>query len=86
MKKFEVGNTYITRFIGDSNSWLRYLCVKRTEKTVTLREIAVNGDCKEKTFRIGALYPNCDSEYVYPEGKYSMCPVLRADSVLFEIA
>lgn len=35
MKKFEVGKTYYSRFIGDSNLHISYTVVKRSEKFIT---------------------------------------------------
>lgn len=72
MTKFEINKTYKMHWIGDSNLFSFYKVTKRTEKTVYLTEIN-NGEkvsCRIKT--------SPDEEFVYPTGKYSMCPILRA--------
>ena len=36
--KFETGNVYEMSFIGDSNLRPQYICVKRTDKSVTFEK------------------------------------------------
>ena len=67
LNKFEVGKTYETRSICDSDCVFSYKVVSRTAKTVTLD----NG----KRYR-PHTYEN--REAIYPECKYSMCPTIKA--------
>lgn len=75
MKQFEVGKEYSVRSICNHDCIWTYKVVKRTAKTVTLD----NGE-EIKTCRINketSEYCRCES--VYPEGRYSMCPILSAE-------
>lgn len=74
MKKFEIGKNYSCRSICDHDCEWTFTVVKRTEKTITIT------DGKEtKTCRInGKISTQDDREMIYPLGKYSMCPILRA--------
>lgn len=47
MKKFIVGKIYTTNFVGDSNLWITFKIVKRTEKTVILEDIRTKEKCRE---------------------------------------
>ena len=72
MKKFIVGESYSGRFICNSDSKFTFKIVKRTEKTVTIKN-DLDGEikrCKIHNFE--------NIESIYPLGKYSMCPVLHA--------
>lgn len=65
VKKFEVGRKYKTR-LGNG-----YTITKRTAKTVSIVDDFGNVKrCK--------VYADKISEFVYPEGRYSMAPVLHA--------
>lgn len=68
MIRFEAGNTYQTRSIGDANCIIRVTISRRTAKTVTTTE--------GKTFRVGEYN---GSEFFRPWGTYSMAPILRAE-------
>lgn len=70
--KFESGKTYSTRSACDHNCVFSYEVVKRTTKTVTLK------DNYGKQTRRGVKERN-GIEFCYPEGVYSMCPVLTAE-------
>lgn len=72
MNKFEVGMIYSTRSIGDSNCIWSYIITSRTEKFVSLKDVDSDEStrCKIKIDDRG--------EYVLPQGRFSMCPVLRA--------
>lgn len=72
MKKFEVGEIYNCRCIGDHNIIWSYKVLRRTEKTITIQETY---DEKPVTRKIMVRE---SGEFVYPDGKYSMCPVLSA--------
>ncbi len=69
--KFLKGKTYQTRFINDHNSTLDVHVEARTEKTITAN---FDGDVKRlRVTQIDGI------EVVYPLGKYSMAPILRAN-------
>ena len=72
MIKFETGKKYVTGSVVNSEAVLTYEVISRTEKTVKIL-----ADGSVKTCRVK---PNMDNtaELIYPEGKYSMCPVLDA--------
>ncbi len=72
MTRFEVGCRYEAIDVCDSEFTFKYEVIARTEKTITLKGL---GD-KVKKCRISAASE--DHEIVHPEGRYSMCPVLRA--------
>lgn len=76
MKAFEIGKTYTMRSIGDHDCVWTYTVTKRTPKTITIT------DGKEiKTCRVNAKTSELfNAESIYPLGRYSMCPVLSADS------
>lgn len=75
MKKFEVGKIYSCRSIGDHNCIWRYKVLKRTAKTIVIQE----DDEEPKVCRIKErTYCGQIEEFVYPEGRYSMCPILSA--------
>lgn len=71
MKKFEIGKTYYTKSICDSNCIFSNKIIDRTAKTVTLDN--------NKKLRI---YVYEDVERIKPLGNYSMCPVYSADKEL----
>ncbi len=71
--KFEVGKTYRGRFIGDSDLTVDYTVMKRTAKTVTVKEV---GQPELKTRRI---YTFMGVEGFRPYGNYSMALGIYAD-------
>lgn len=73
MTKFEIGKDYSMRSICDHNCVWTFTVVARTAKTVT-----ITGDGTTKKCRISEWD---NGETVYPFGKYSMCPILRAKAV-----
>lgn len=70
---FEVGAKYSMNSACDHNCVWTYEIVKRTKATVTIRDEYG----KETRCKIHTEYS--ESEYIYPLGKYSMCPILRAE-------
>ena len=74
MKKFEIGKEYNMRSACDHNCIWTYTVTDRTAQTITIT------DGKEtKKCRISKKVSEWDNrETVYPLGKYSMCPALRA--------
>ena len=69
MEKFEVGKTYYCRSACDHECVWEFTITKRTDKSVWI------GD---QRFNIIAGISH-ESEAIYPLGKYSMCPILRAE-------
>ena len=76
MKRFEVGNTYKTRSICDYDCIFSWTVLKRTEKTLTLKEDT--GEIKTRRIAINSE----GIETCRPDGKYSMCPVIRANKMV----
>lgn len=75
MKKFEIGNTYTCRSIGDHNCKWSYTVTARTASTIT-----VISKAGEQRFRISKkISEYCGVESIYPLGQYSMAPILRAE-------
>lgn len=76
MKKFVIGTTYETRSACNHDCIFSYTVLSRTAQTVRLRDKFG----REKTCRINketsAFY---GAEAVYPEGRYSMAPIISAD-------
>lgn len=76
MKKFEVGKTYQCRSICDHNCIFSYEVIARTEKMITVRD---DFDKVKRIKIIPKLSEYRNAESCYPEGKYSMCPIISAD-------
>lgn len=75
--KFNVNQVYSTRSIGDHDCIFHYLIVKRTETSVWIQPLNQWGEVQDSISRKKiSLYEG--EETIYPEGKYSMCPVLGA--------
>lgn len=75
IKRFEVGKTYQTCSICDTNCIISFTVTARTEKTITVRirdEIKRLRICEKSTAWHNA-------ETVYPWGHYSMAPQIHAD-------
>jgi hypothetical protein len=73
--KFKLGKTYQTRSICDYDCIFSYEITKLNKGFVTVKS-RMKGEKRRKIF--------VDSEgveFCYPEGQYSMCPILRADKV-----
>lgn len=75
MKKFEIGKEYTHGWIGDSDLFTTWKVIKRTAQTVTIENDRETKTCKI----IKALSEMENAETIYPFGKYSMCPTLRAN-------
>lgn len=75
--EFKVGKTYATSSICDHNCIFSYTIIKRTEKTVTIRDkFGSEKRCKIHRDDYRPI------EYIYPQGIYSMCPVLDAGDLV----
>lgn len=78
MKKFEINKTYECRSACDHNCVWKYTVTARTASTITV----VDDHNEVKKLRIIkniSEYRNAES--VYPLGKYSMCPILSAETI-----
>ena len=75
--KFETGKKYFCRSICDSDCVFEFEVVKRTEKTITIKNWM--GETKRKKITI-----ENGIEYIYPLGQYSMAPTLRSNKVVEE--
>lgn len=75
MKKFEINSIYYCRSIGDQNCIWLFRILSRTGKTLDLCDLSNGKKCTKKVEVID------DIEVCHPLGKYSMAPVLKADSV-----
>lgn len=73
--QFETGNVYQMTFIGDSSLKVEFLCVKRTNKTVTFEKYKGT----EMLTRRIKVYD--DVEYVL-QGSYSMAPSIKATRIV----
>ena len=72
MKKFTKHQTLQTRSICDHNCIFKGVILNRTPKTVTIK---VDGYRDAKRCKI---HTNDEGEFIYPLGRYSMAPVMRA--------
>ena len=66
LETFKAGKSYKMTFVGDSDLIVEVKIIKRTAKTVTIKAQGEEKRCGIK------VYGN--SEYINPDGKYSMCP------------
>lgn len=73
MKTFEIGKTYTSRFITDSNCKLEIKILSRTAKRIKFFNPV---DERESTVSVKVVD---GVEIAYPLGKYSMAPTLKAD-------
>lgn len=73
MNKFKVNQEYSCRSLCDHNCVWTFKILKRTLKTITFYEPM---DKETKTKRVNKDHEG--HEIVYPLGRYSMAPMLRA--------
>jgi len=73
MKKFKLGKKYKMKSVCDHNCKWEYEVIKRTKKTITIKQIH-DGRINNRRVKVCG-----DSEYISPLGTYSMSPTLRAD-------
>lgn len=78
MKKFEVGKQYVHGWIGDSDLFTTWSVIKRTAKTITIKQEGTQLDNIKTCRIIEKLSQWEDAECVFPFGQYSMAPTLRA--------
>lgn len=73
--RFEVGKVYQYRFLTSYDTVVDVKILKRTEKTVTIKDLIDGGETRRKI----SVYDG--SERIDPLGKYSMSPVLVAKNL-----
>lgn len=75
MKIFEIGKTYGTTSIGNSDCKITLTVKSRTATTIT----AVDNHGEVKKLRINKKFSTYrNAETVLPLGNYSMCPMISA--------
>lgn len=74
MRKFEIGKQYNMSSACDHECVWSYTVVDRTAATITITD----GDKTQKCRVSKQVSEWNDAETIYPLGKYSMCPSLRA--------
>jgi len=68
MANFKANSTYYTRCVGDSDIKVCFKVIKRSEKMLTL----------ESGKRCKIFLDTEGGEFIYPDGRHSMCLVIRA--------
>lgn len=76
MRKFEVGKEYSVRSACDHDCVWIFRVVSRTDSTVTLKGVNNNDGGLKRINKKVSEWSDCES--VYPLGRYSMSPILRA--------
>jgi len=74
--QFETGNIYEMSFIGDSDLKPKYICVKRTDKTVTFERFQNSRDSITKKIKVWN-----NEEYII-DGNYSFAPSIKASKIV----
>jgi hypothetical protein len=74
--KFEVGKTYECRSVCDRNCVWKYRVTKVSASMVTI-ESRSEGAKRKKIYT-----DNEGVQICYPQGQYSMCPILSADKLV----
>lgn len=78
MTKFEVGKKYITRSICDHDCIWEFDIVARTAQTVTIMDTHNYEVSKCRINKQVSEWAGCES--IFPFGRYSMAPILRAEN------
>lgn len=71
--KFEVGETYQVRSLGDWDCIFSLTIFSRTDKFITVYDVPGAGHWRVGVRVVGGV------ETAKPFGTYSMCPTIRAD-------
>lgn len=79
MKVFEVGKEYSMSSICDHECVWRFKVIGRTEKTITLVGLNNKEGGVKRINKQVSEWNGCET--VYPLGRYSMAPALRAEAV-----
>lgn len=78
-RKFEIGKRYFCRSMVDYDNISEYVVVTRSERMLSLRKVGGSDwRCKIRQFATG-------DEYVMPEGRYSMAPMLQRKGAVMRI-
>ena len=80
MTKFEVGKKYIMRSICDHNCTWEYEVTARTAQTITLADTFTHEVIKCRVNKQVSEWSNTES--IFPLGRYSMAPILRAENAV----
>ena len=78
MNKFKIGKIYSTRSLCDHECIFSYKVIGRSEKTVILKD-----DSKTVKRRKIHIDNAQEGEYCFPDGLYSMCPMIRASKTIY---
>jgi len=71
MTAFRINKSYKYSFIGDRS----IVCeITVTKKTATMITFINNGKTKRAKINVNSE----GNEFIYPDGKYSMCPICKA--------
>lgn len=81
MKKFEVGRIYWCRSVCDYQSIWNYEVVRRTEKSVWIKRVGQKNEHAKPCAKRKTVKDWDGKEYINPEGRYSMAPMLTAEKV-----
>lgn len=73
MAKFQENTKYKTRFISDADSTLVVKVYTVSEKSVA---IMVEGEGHSRRCKI---HNDGETDFIYPLGRYSMAPIIRAN-------
>lgn len=71
--KFEIGKTYTARSACDHECVFRFTVVERSEKTIVITDGRDDGACRR------AVNTRDGVEFCFPQGRYSMAPIITAD-------
>lgn len=81
MNKFEAGKTYSCVSVCDSECKWTYQVTRRTEKCIWIKDTGKHNSLSEIECRyIPKLDFTGKHETIFPLGRYSMAPILRAES------
>ncbi|WP_299377491.1 hypothetical protein [uncultured Kiloniella sp.] len=75
MTKFKANTTYTLCFIGDTDVKVDMTIIKRTEKSIWIKNPRNKSEIIRKSVKVGFD----DVEYILPYGNCSMSPSLPAD-------
>jgi len=81
--QFEVGRVYEHSFIGDYDAIVQWKVLSRTASTLTIKKVGEGNRNSATTPTRGEekrvkINSDAQGEFVYPMGKFSMAPILRA--------
>ena len=78
MTKFIIGKRYFHRFACDHDAMASYIVVKRTAKSLWVK----NDSSEVIRKKINVYNISDDCEFIYPLGRYSMAPMLKASNTI----